>query len=141
MGRQSNDSRSQVGSVFESLVYAVVTPMSAIAFSFHWLLGKNAEPLTGYVIGGAVVVTLGIILFNWLELHRFFKAVCHTTNVIVVVTLQRRMGLTKQNHLLRISLSMEISTVSTPETAVLLSRVFFDDNTKIYNILMRNFTQ
>ena len=37
----------EVSAVFEALIAAVVTPASAIAFSFTWLLGSQAEALTG----------------------------------------------------------------------------------------------
>ncbi len=39
----------EVSAVFEALINAAVTPASAIAFSFQWLLGSNYEPLTGLV--------------------------------------------------------------------------------------------
>ena len=40
----------EVSAVFEALINAVVTPASAIAFSFTWLLQADAEPLTGTVL-------------------------------------------------------------------------------------------
>ena len=60
-----------VSAVFEALINAIVTPASAIAFSFTWLLGSQAEALTGWVIGGSFVVPLGVIVFKFHEVKEF----------------------------------------------------------------------
>jgi roadblock/LC7 domain-containing protein len=63
----------EVSAVFEALINAAVTPASAIAFSFTWLLGSNAEPLNNWVIAGSVVVPLGVLVFKLNEIASYVE--------------------------------------------------------------------
>jgi hypothetical protein len=54
----------EVNAVFEALINGMVTPMSAIFFSFPWLIGKYAEPLTAWVISASIVVPLGVLVYR-----------------------------------------------------------------------------
>lgn len=57
--------------MFEALVNGVVTPAAAIAFSFHWLMGSNSEPLHVYVILGIIIVPMGVVLYKLPEVVAF----------------------------------------------------------------------
>lgn len=58
----------EVNAVFEALINGMVTPTSAIFFSFRWLIGKDAEPLTPWVISASIIVPLGVLVYRSKEI-------------------------------------------------------------------------
>eukprot|EP00054_Salpingoeca_dolichothecata_P026875 m.194143 g.194143 ORF g.194143 m.194143 type:complete len:414 (-) comp25790_c0_seq4:57-1298(-) len=59
----------EVSAVFETLINGVVTPAAAVAFSFHWLLGSDAEALTPWVIAACFIVPVGVVVFKFQEIR------------------------------------------------------------------------
>merc|ERR1711916_52709 len=55
---------------FQAMVNSLVTPMSAVAFSFPWLMGKNTEPLTSLTIFAIVVIPLGILVYKYHDIKK-----------------------------------------------------------------------
>ena len=43
----SSQCLQQVSAVYATVVLSLATPLSAVAFSFRWLLASEYEPLTG----------------------------------------------------------------------------------------------
>lgn len=58
--------------MFESLVNGVVAPATALALSFHFVMGNDAEPLTVWVVAGSVVVPLGVFVYEGSAIKRYF---------------------------------------------------------------------
>ena len=54
----------KTGAVFESLIAAVVTPATSIAF--YIMHESNFSP---YSVAGVVIVPLGILIYSWRELR------------------------------------------------------------------------
>eukprot|EP00911_Craspedida_sp_UC1_P000873 UC1_evm2s664 len=62
----------EVGAILEALVSAMVTPAAALALSFPFLMGVDAEPLTAWVVGGSVVVPVGILVYEGAALYKWY---------------------------------------------------------------------
>lgn len=63
-----------VNAVFLSIILGINTPLSAVVFSFTWLLGGDAEPITAWVIGGCITVPIGIVVFYLQDVIILFRA-------------------------------------------------------------------
>ena len=51
--------------LFQAIVATLSTPLSAIAFSFKWLLGPYSEPFGVFSILAAVIIPIGVIVYKF----------------------------------------------------------------------------